>query len=85
MKEEFTALQLSNPWELVEPEENMKIVGNKWVYKIKYNPDGIVSRYKARLVAKGYHQTVGVDYTKTFSPIAKSAIVKMMFSITAAK
>lgn len=40
---------------LVKPEENMKIVRNKWVYKIKYNPNRTVSRYKVRLVAKVYH------------------------------
>lgn len=62
-----------------------KDCGNKWIYKIKYNPDGSVSRYKAKLVAKGYHQTAGVDCIETFSIVAKRAMVKMMLSLAVVK
>lgn len=71
--------------ELVKPEENMKIVRNKWVYKIKYNPNRIVSRYKVRLVAKVYHPTVGVDNIKTFNLVVKNATVKMIMIIVVIK
>jgi hypothetical protein len=31
----------------------------------------VVTRNKARLVAKGYAQVTGLDFEKTFAPIAK--------------
>ncbi|KAH9761225.1 hypothetical protein KPL70_000416 [Citrus sinensis] len=76
MQEEFQALQNSKTWELVLPDTPVKIVGNKWVFRIKYNSDGSLSRYKARLVVKGFHQTQGVDYTETFSPVVKASTLK---------
>ena len=50
-----------------------------------HNADGSVNRYKARLVAKGYVQTYGIDFEKTFSPIAKMAIVRVVIAMAIAK
>ena len=69
MQAEFDALQKNITWILVPREKARKIFGNKWVFRVKYNPDGSISKYKARLVAKGFHQTQEVDFFETFSPI----------------
>ena len=37
------------------------------------------------MVAQGYTQTYGVDYSETFSPVAKIDIVRVLFSIAANK
>jgi hypothetical protein len=47
----FSAL---NSWE--SRQLQVKLIGSKWVYMTKHNPDGS-TRYKARLVMKGYEQT----------------------------
>jgi hypothetical protein len=61
---------------LIALRKDKKKIRCKWVYKVKHNVDGSVSRYKARLVAKGYAQTYGIDYEETYSPITKMTIVK---------
>ena len=54
MKEEFSSLQKSNTWELVDLPPGRKLVQCKWVYKTKFDADGSPLKYKARLVAKVY-------------------------------
>ena len=58
-------------WDFVLLPTRKKAIGCHWVFAIKFNPDGFVARLKACLIAKGYSQTYGVDYSDTFSPIAK--------------
>ena len=85
MDEEMAALDANETWDLVPLPEGKNAIGCKWVYKIKHNADGSISRYKARLVAKGYAQTYGIDYEETFSPVAKMATVRVIISVAAAK
>jgi hypothetical protein len=53
-------------WELIKLPPGRKVIGSRWVFKVKCNADGSVERYKARLVAKGFSQRPGVDFDKTF-------------------
>lgn len=43
-------------WRLVDRPINKNVIGVKWVYRTKLNPDGFVNKLKARLVVKGYLQ-----------------------------
>ncbi len=44
MKEEYKALINNRIWGLVPRKPGMKVIGCKWVYKVKYQPDRTVAR-----------------------------------------
>ena len=54
MDKEISALELNHNWDVIPLPPSKALIGYKWVYRIKYNPDGSVERYKTRLVPKGY-------------------------------
>ena len=76
------ALDDNGKWGLVPLPTGKKAIGCCWVFTVKFNPDGSIVRLKARLVAKGYAQTYGVDYSDTFSHVAKLTSVHLFISIS---
>lgn len=49
------------PWDLVSLPLGKKVIGCKWIVRIKLNPDGMLARLKACIVAKGYSHVLPKD------------------------
>ena len=81
MKEEMDALEKNKTWDLVPLPVGKKVIGCRWVYKVKFHANGQVEHYKTRLVAKGYAHTYGIDYDETFNPVAKVTIVRTVIAL----
>ena len=81
MDAEYAAFLQRETWTLVPRPLDVNVVSCKWVYSLKYNPDGSIARHKARLVARGFSQAYGLDYTETFSPVARLSSICVLFSV----
>jgi hypothetical protein len=46
------------------------VIDTKWIFKNKQDESAIIIRNKARLVAQGYFQVEGIDFGKTYAPVA---------------
>ena len=78
MKSEMQSMYDNQVWNLVDPLEGAKVIGCKWVHKIKHD-----MTFKSRLVAKGFKQTHGIDYEETFSLVVMLKSIRILLAITA--
>lgn len=82
---EMKSIRDMGVWEVVDRPKNYPVVGGRWHFKLKLNPDGSVNKHKARYVATGYTQTEGIDYNDTFAPTGRLASFRILVAIAAAK
>ena len=70
-----------NTFTLKELPAGRKLVGTKWLYKLKHKKDGSVERFKARLVAQGFTQIPRVDFEVTFALAARFVTIRHILSM----
>jgi len=80
MQEELNQFQRNDVCDLVPKPQQKNIIETKWVFRNKLNDQGEVTRNKARLVAQGYNQQEGIDYTETFSLVARLETIRLLLS-----
>ena len=47
MVEEYDSIMKNQVWEVVSRPKRKKVVGSRWIYKVKHAIDGSVEKYKA--------------------------------------
>ena len=73
MQEEMDSLKENGTFqEIATIPSGRKAIGCRWVFNVKYGPDGAIDRFKARLVAQGFSQRQDIDYDKIYAPTLKS-------------
>jgi hypothetical protein len=70
-------------WELVPQPSRQLPIGGTWIYSLKHDAEGRITKFKARWVSKGYSQQEGRDYGETFASTGKHTMVPVYAAVVA--
>jgi hypothetical protein len=65
---------------LVKRSSDHNVIGTKWAFQNKQDENRVIVRNKARLVAQGYPQVEGLNFDKTFTPVARLEAIRILLS-----
>jgi hypothetical protein len=82
MTEEMDSIEENGTRSLVDLPPGRKPIGVKWVFKVKRDEHGAMSKHKADLAVKGYVQRHGIDYDEVFTPVAWLDSVRLLIALT---
>lgn len=88
MKKEHDGCLEQQVWDVVERSTlpaNTNVIPVKWVFKIKTDENGKITKFKARITPKGFRQRFGVDFFEIFANTGKYKSLRAMLSIAARK
>ena len=78
MEEEPRMIEKNNTWAIVTQPVGKKIIGVKWVFKLKLNVDGTMNRHKARLDMERYSQEAREDFFDSFALVARLDTIRLL-------
>ncbi|MBW0538338.1 hypothetical protein O181_078053 [Austropuccinia psidii MF-1] len=84
MKKELGSLRDMDVWEAAGDDNLKQVLGCRWVYAVKRNQQGDITRYKARLVVQGHRQIKGLNFDETFAPTPTFNSLRCLLTVAAA-
>lgn len=72
---------IRNNMDLVSRIEDVNVTDTKLLFKNKSNEYGNVTRNNARLVSQGYTKIKGVNFDKSFAPVARLESIRLLLGI----
>ena len=81
MVEEIDTCHETKTWSVVPLPPGVKPIRSRWVHKVKLNADGTFQKFRSRVVAKGNEQKEGVDFLETYSPVVRTATVRIVLHL----
>ncbi|GJR02875.1 retrovirus-related pol polyprotein from transposon TNT 1-94 [Tanacetum coccineum] len=85
MQEEIHEFERLQVWELVPCPDKVLLIKLKWIYKVKTGEFGEVLKNKARIVAQGFSQEEGINFEKSFAPVARIEAIHIFIANVAHK
>nr|GEV62977.1 retrotransposon protein, putative, unclassified [Tanacetum cinerariifolium] len=85
MQEELLQFKRLDVWVLVPAPDNISPLTLKWLLKNKHDEEQTVIRNKSRLVLRGYRQEEGIDFEKSFTPVARMEAFRIFLAYVAHK
>ena len=83
MAEERTPLIEHDVFEWVDPPQDIQAIPSRFLYRWKYNQDGMSCRQKSRVVVQGFHEAdTGADKA---APVASQESVHLLIANAANK
>nr|GEX10813.1 hypothetical protein [Tanacetum cinerariifolium] len=83
MQEELNKSEHLDVWELVPRSDRVMIITLKWIYKVKLDEPGGVLKNQAWLVERGYHREEGIEFEKSFAPVARLEAIRIFIAFAA--
>jgi hypothetical protein len=85
MQEEQNSLDAHEVMEYVPRPRGQKVIPVHWIFSVKVDEFGNITRFKARLVAQGCRQVPGIDVDEVFAPTSSFGARRALLAVAAAK